>query len=128
MDKTGKETVRHAIQSSDRPHAITINPESAEVKAGETVAQIIIQIRDEKGLPVFLADNELRCHIEGPGKLMGLESGNNEDMSIYTDALHRVHHGKMIAYVRVLDRLQPIKVRFTSPFLQTAEITLKVNK
>ena len=128
LDKTGKETVRHAIQSSDRPHAITINPESAEVKAGETVAQIIIQIRDEKGLPVFLADNELRCHIEGPGKLMGLESGNNEDMSIYTDALHRVHHGKMIAYVRVLDRLQPIKVRFTSPFLQTAEITLKVNK
>lgn len=126
VDKAGKELVRHAIQSSDRPHAITVCPESTEVKTGETVAQIIVQIRDEKGLPVFLADNELRCSIHGPGRLMGLESGNNEDMSIYTDAVHRVHHGKMIAYIRVLDRTQPIKVSFTSPFLKSAEVTLKI--
>lgn len=125
-DKDGKQIVTHSIQTSGRPDAITICSESLVLKPGEKVAQLIIQIRDDKGLPVFLADNELRCRITGPAYLMGLESGNNEDMSIYTDAEHRVHHGKMIAYVSVTDRSKPVTIRFTSPFLKAAEVTLQV--
>ena len=127
VDAAGKQLVAHSIQSSGRPEAITICPESITLQPGESIAQVVVQIRDEQGLPVFLADNELRCRVSGPAYLMGLESGNNEDMSIYTDPVHRVHHGRMIAYVRVLDRTKPVTIRFTSPFLKTAEATLKVN-
>jgi beta-galactosidase len=126
LDKDGKQVVTHAIQTSGRPHAITLCDESLVVNSGDNIAQVIIEIKDENGILVFLADNELHCHIDGPAELLGLESGNNTDMSIYTDAVHRVHHGKMVAFVRVLDRTKPVTVRFTSPFLKTAEATLQV--
>ncbi len=78
------------------------------------------------GLPVLLSDDEITCQIEGPAKLLGLESGNNADMGNYRDNVQRVHNGRLMAYIETTGSEGNVKVTFSSPWLKTAEVYLIV--
>lgn len=98
------------------------------VISGIEVAHVLIEVLDENGVLVKLSDNEITCSIEGPAVLLGLEGSNNSDMSDYTDNRHRAYHGRLLAYI------SPDKgkgegeatLKFTSPLLKSAELTLIV--
>lgn len=126
MDKDGNETARYAIQSSGQPYALTIVQSEKEICKDKGLAQIVVQVVDENGVPVMLSDNEVTCRIIGPAKLLGLEASNNEDMSDYTDNRHRVFHGHILAYIQTTGEQGEIKVQFTSPWLKSVEETIRV--
>lgn len=126
MDKNGNETARYAIQSSGQPYALTIVQSEKEICKDKGLAQIVVQVVDENGVPVMLSDNEVTCRIIGPAKLLGLEASNNEDMSDYTDNRHRVFHGHILAYIQTTGEQGEIKVQFTSPWLKSEEETILV--
>ena len=86
----------------------------------------MVQVKDQNGLPVMLSDNEVTCTINGPGVLLGLEAGNNSDMTDYTDNVQRVFHGHIAAYIQATGEAQPIKVTFTSQWLKPVEVTINV--
>ncbi|MBF0650500.1 DUF4982 domain-containing protein [Dysgonomonas sp. GY75] len=126
MDKNGNETARYAIQSSGQPYALTIVQSEKEICKDKGLAQIVVQVVDENGVPVMLSDNEVTCRIIGPAKLLGLEASNNEDMSDYTDNRHRVFHGHILAYIQTTGEQGEIKVQFTSPWLKSVEETIRL--
>lgn len=126
LDSSGKEVSRTSIQTSKRSYEIKAKPvKNALVKNGD-VTQIDIQIVDEAGNLVTLADDELTCRISGPAVLLGLEASNNADMSDYTDNVHRVHRGTMVAFIQSKDESGDVKVRFTNPWLKGAEVSISV--
>ncbi len=125
LDTDGKEISTSAIQSSGRPYAINIISGDEHVKPGG-VAQIAIQVVDEKGIPVMLSDDNVTCQIYGDARLLGLEASNNSDMSDYTDNQQRVYHGRMIAYIRAGESTGEIAVRFKANWLKPAETIIKV--
>ncbi|MDD3789151.1 MAG: DUF4982 domain-containing protein, partial [Petrimonas sp.] len=128
LNENDQEISQYTIQSSERPDAITIISDKQSVEKGG-VAQIIIQIVDENGVPVMLSDNEITCDVAGKATLLGLEASNNSDMSDYTDNVQRVYHGRIIAYIKSTgNEGDEIKVRFTSPWLKPAETTIHVIK
>lgn len=118
-DKSGKESARHALISSGRPHKIDIL--SVDRSADSDVARMIIQVKDENGVPVTLSDDEVTVDIAGPATLLGMESGNNQDMTDYTDNKHRVFRGRMVIYLRMKDQGTKVQVRVSSPWLISAE-------
>lgn len=128
MDIDGKEITRHKLQSSKRQHAIKIlQGDQLQVEAKNGLAQIELQIVDEDGIPVLLSDDEITCDIVGNARLLGMEAGNNTDMSDYTDNRQRVFHGKMVVYIQTNG--QPsgeVSVRCTAPWLKPAVIKLKL--
>ncbi|MDL2208198.1 DUF4982 domain-containing protein [Parabacteroides sp. OttesenSCG-928-O15] len=124
LDANDQEISRYAIQSSEQPYALTVQTVlKSECENG--VAQVILQVVDEKGIPVVLSDNEVTCRVEGPAKLLGLEAGNNSDMTDYTDNAHRVYQGRLLAYIQPTGEAGTIKVRFTSPWLKPAEVVIR---
>jgi DNA-binding sugar fermentation-stimulating protein len=81
------------------------------------------------GETVMLSDNEVTCHIIGPGRLLGLEGSNNTDMTDYTDNAHRVYHGRMIAYIQATGGSEEkIQIQFTSPWLESADVVITLQK
>lgn len=125
MDNSGKEIATNEIKSSNRPTEIKIISEE-QVITKDGIAQVVIQVVDENGIPVMLSDDEVTCHISQNGELLGLESSNNSDMTDYTDNVHRVFHGRMVAYIKLKNDAEgDIKVRFTSPWLDYAETIIK---
>lgn len=126
MDSNDNPISQYTIQTSERPHSINIiSPEELTYTKGD-IAQIVIQLEDENGIPVMISDDEITCDTIGAGTLLGLEASNNEDMSDYTDNKQRVYHGRLIAYIKIENNHENIKVRFTAPWLKPDEIEINV--
>jgi hypothetical protein len=131
-DENGQTTAEYAVSTSGRPANIELTcakarkhegAKGSDIDSDRGVMQIEIRITDEDGIKAMLADNMLTCRIEGPGKLLGLEAGNNSDMDNYRDNRQRVFMGRMIAYVEATGEGE-IKVSFSSPWLKTATCIL----
>jgi beta-galactosidase/beta-glucuronidase len=126
LNNDGKEVSRYAITSTQQPVELTIADTNITINKDKGVAKIMVQLKDQNGLPVMLSDNEVTCTISGPGTLLGLEAGNNSDMTDYTDNVQRVFHGHIAAYIQATGEVQPIKVTFTSQWLKPVEVTVNV--
>ena len=128
MNMEGKEITRHQLQSSKRQEAIKIlQGDQLQVEAKNGLVQLELQLVDEDGIAVPLSDDEITCDIVGNARLLGMEAGNNTDMSDYTDNRQRVFHGKMIIYIQTNSKpSDEVSVRFTAPWLKTAVINIKL--
>ncbi|MDR1897130.1 MAG: DUF4982 domain-containing protein [Prevotellaceae bacterium] len=126
LDINNNEITRYTIQSSKQPYALRIEQGEKTISKNKGLAQIVVQVVDENGVPVMLSDNEITCQITGPAKLLGLEAGNNQDTGDYTDNKQRVFHGRLLAYIQAKGEEGNIKVTFSSPWLKSAETTIEV--
>lgn len=90
------------------------------------VAHIAIDVMDATGITVPTAENEVTISINGPGKLMGLESGDLASHEDYKASSRKVFKGKLMAYIQ---GVKPglVKITISSPGLKTStiEITIK---
>ena len=125
LDNSGKTVCTYTVSTSDRPYAIKTDVfEGSVIDKQRGVAQIILQIVDEDGNPVYLSDDEVTCRISGPAKLLGMESGNNSDMGNYNDNRQRVFRGHLIAYIQATGQEGDAEVKFSAPWLKGAEVKL----
>ncbi len=146
-DASGKEVSSYEIKTSLRPYALRVRADRTALAKGD-VSHLIVEVVDDNGNFVPLADNQITCTIEGPAHLLGLEGSDNSDMGDYTDNVQRAFQGRLLAYVRggaspvpafrgrpgapqpayggPAPTSGPVTVRFTAPLLKSAEITLTV--
>ena len=127
-DKDGRVMSNYSIKTSGRPYALKVTADRATLSGDRAVAHITIEVVDENGIAVKLADNNITCEVEGPAKLLGLEGSDNQDMGDYTDNHQRVYRGRLLAYIQSVGKQGPVKVKFTSPLLKGAEVSLQVEK
>jgi hypothetical protein len=113
----------NTIRTSKQPSIIDLRAYKSEISKDRGVAQVEIALLDEDGVPAILADNQITCVVECPGKLLGLEAGDNTDMGNYRDNVQRVYHGRMIAYVEATGEGE-IKINFSSPWLKTTSVNI----
>lgn len=128
LDHRDEEVARYAVQSSKAPYALSVQRIENELGEDRSLAQIVVQVVDEDGVPVMLSDNEVTCQVVGPAKLLGLEASNNQDMTDYTDNVHRTYHGRLLAYIQATGEGGQVKLRFSSPWLKPAEMTIELKK
>ena len=155
----GKGASFYEIQTSGRPYALRVTqepvtePPSLQGRDGERLFILTVEVVDENGIPVRLADNDITCSVVGDGHLLGLENGNMSDTTgappMRGGNHRRAHQGRLVAYIQQGPGAMPfgqgfgqrfgqggdnmqqamqdgaIRVRFTSPLLEDAEITLQ---
>ncbi|MFV8344342.1 sugar-binding domain-containing protein [Flavobacterium sp. XS2P39] len=126
LNNDNKVVSQYLILSSQQPDALGINEKSITIDKEKGVAKVIVQVVDEKGFPVMLSDNDVTCIVSGSGTLLGLDAGNNSDMSDYTDNVQRVFHGHLVAYIQATGGTEPITVKFTSNWLKSTEVSIQV--
>lgn len=125
-DAEGNVLSDYVIKTSGRPYALRVNLDSTSLSKERATAHLTVEVVDEAGVVVKLGDNNITCTIEGPARLLGLEGSDNRDMSDYTDNHHRAYHGRLLAYLQTTGEAGEVRVRFTSPLLQGAEVILNV--
>ncbi|WP_370479245.1 sugar-binding domain-containing protein [Tamlana flava] len=130
LSDNGKELSRYTIETPKAAYALKAKIENDKKiisKNRETIL-VRIEIVDEHGVLANLAENEITCRIEGPAKLLGLEAGNNQDMSDYTDNTQAAFRGKILAYIQARGDSGKVKVTFSSPYLKPVEINFETKK
>lgn len=145
IGKDGEVTATYDIVTSGRPYALRISADTDSLDDSTSPAHVIVEVVDEDGNLVKLADNEITLRVDGDARLLALDSGNNADMGDYTDNRQRVYEGRLIAYVakgkdinrrqRGFPGFQPermgnnpdsgkIRITATSPLLKKAMLEL----
>ncbi|MFI3288386.1 MAG: glycoside hydrolase family 2 TIM barrel-domain containing protein [Rikenellaceae bacterium] len=126
-DMSGSVLSDFSIETTGRPYALRVTTDSETLAVGGALAILTVEVVDDEGRVVRLADNEVTCTVEGvAGEFLGLEAGDIADMSSYNDNVHRVFYGRIVSYVRSTGSTGDVRVRFTSPLLKGAEVTLAV--
>lgn len=120
-----KEVCRYAIQTSGRPYAIIAKTDDQTLDKDKDLAQIVLQVVDEKGVPVMFSDDKITCDIKGPAKLLGMESSDNTDMGDYRDNVQRVYHGRSLAYLQTTGTAGEVKVTFSAPWLKQVVVSFQ---
>lgn len=129
LDVNGNKVSQDEIKTSGPAKRIKIiGPSVIEINKEDGIAQIELQLLDQEGNAAFLSESEVSCHILGDVRLLGMEAGNNTDMSDYTDNKQRVYHGKMIVYLQANPNFKDAAfVKFSSPWIESAEVEIKFN-
>jgi len=122
----GKEAARYSVQTSGRSQTIIASSDKHILSGNKDLAQIVVQIVDNNGIPVMLADDEVTCTISGPARLLGLESASNTDMTNQRDNIQRVYNGRMLAYIRATGDAGSVVITFSAPWLEPAKVTFTV--
>ena len=139
-DEDGKVVATDTIATSGLPYALRVT----ELDRRDGVLQLLVEVVDDKGVVVRLADNNISCLVGEEGrmprrrrghghagtrhqaavKLLGMETSDNSDMSDHRDNRCRAHNGRIVAYFTVdkdaVNEAQPVEIRFTSPLLKPA--------
>ncbi len=132
MSREGLDEATYSIQTCTRPYSLRVRFDNAQGEvadiAKEGLNHILIEVLDDNGHVVRMADNNITCRVEGPATLLGLEGSDNTDMGNYRDNQQRVYHGRLLAYIRNQQRTGKVTLHFTSPLLKPATISYEIGE
>ena len=124
--KNGIEINQQTIKTAGEPYAIKVVTDRTALQYNKkAMAHIEITVVDKNGNPVYNNDNEIIISIEGPARLLGLESGSAVSHEDYKANKRKLFNGQLLAYVQAGKGIGPIKVKITSPGLQEKIIEFK---
>ncbi len=123
--KSGREIAKDTIKTSDRSYAIQASASKRVLNEAMDVSLINLNIVDENGIPVYLADNEVTCTVDGPARLLGLENASNNVAENFRDNKQRCKTGRLVAYIQATGKSGKIEVTFTAPLLQKAVVKIE---
>ena len=93
----------------------------------DTLHQLLVEVVDKDGNPVKSSQADVTCTVTGPAKLLGLENGNNTDMTNdrpHNGTCHRaVYRGRLVCYVQRTGR-GAVTLSISSPGLQSCMLRM----
>ncbi len=121
-DKDDHQVCKNSIESAQAPYAIVAKLYKNNVTQDDALSQIELQIVDKDGIPAVFAENEITCQVKGNARFLGMEAGNNKDMTNYKSNRRNTLHGRLICYVQGADKKGTATIQFSSPGLKPASV------
>jgi beta-galactosidase len=89
------------VETTGEPLALKAEADRAKIKAdGKDLSFITIEVLDENGLVVPVADNEITFSVDGPGKIVATDNGDPTDMVEFPSEVRNAFNGKALAIVK----------------------------
>jgi hypothetical protein len=124
----GVEKAADQIRTYNAPARLRVSTDTDRLHAdGQSVAHLTISVVDKNGVLVYDADNEITCKVTGPGRLLGLESGDNSSHESYILDHRKAFHGKLLAYIQSGRTGGRIRVMVSAPGLEGQEVDIVSN-
>ncbi|WP_058306630.1 glycoside hydrolase family 2 TIM barrel-domain containing protein [Gracilibacillus massiliensis] len=128
-DLEGNIIAQDQKQSFEDPADITLATADTSLQAdGIDLAFIEIGMIDKNGKAVENANNRVNVEVEGAGRLVGLDNGDQTDYDQYKGTSRRLFNGKLMAIISSTFETGPIHIKVNSPTLPEASLILTANK
>ena len=124
--KNGKESAQYALKTAGDVYSIDAKADRTSFdKTKKQLSHIEITVLDKNGVPVCNADSEISVKVDGPAKLIGLESGSTTSHEAYKADKRKVFKGRLLAYIQSQQKAGAVTVTITAPGLQPKVIAFK---
>jgi beta-galactosidase len=123
--KDGKEVATDSIKTAGAPAKVVLKPDRTTLYAdGECVSCIEVDILDADGNPVYAADNTVSFTMTGPGRNIGIASGDWMNNEPFKATSRKAYHGKALIVIQSTLVPGTINVTVSSEGLAPATLTL----
>ena len=116
-----------SLQTAGEPTQLILRSNVMILKADkQDITHIEVIIADDKFIPVYSANNTIKCEISGPIRLLGMEDANATNTENYKDSQQNAFKGRLLVYIQSLDRAGKAKIRISSPGIKGAELIIDI--
>jgi beta-galactosidase len=94
FDRDGNPAAEQEIRTAGDPARIELSPDRTTIKAdGIDLAFVTVTITDAEGNLCPLADNLVTFEIDGPGKIVAVDNGNQTSLDPFVANSRKAFHG-----------------------------------
>lgn len=105
---------------------LVVHPDATVLQAdGQDIAHIEVTLLDKDGQVATDADLMVSCELTGPGKILGIESGDPQSHENYQASQHRAYHGRLLIYLQAQTETGEIHLTLTAPGLQPTRVSVQ---
>jgi len=123
--KDGKVVATYEVTTTGEPAAIDVSVDRDAIAADRRdVAHFTVKIVDAQGRVVPIADNEVTFAIEGEGKLIGVDGGNQVSHEDYKGNRMKAFNGLCLAIVQSTAKAGRIQLTASSPGLKSSSVAI----
>ena len=123
--KNGSVVSTAAVATTGSPVAIALSADRMILAADRRdVSHLVVQVLDEQGRMVPLAENEIAFAVEGEGRLIGVDNGNPFSHEGYKGTHRQAFNGMCLAIVQATARAGAVRITASSPNLRSASLLL----
>ena len=123
----GTDVASFKLKTAGDPTHLILTSDKAKLKANKRdIAHIDVVIADEKGIPVYSANNKIQCQVSGPIRLLGMEDANAENTEDYKDTEQNAFKGSLLVYIQALDCIGKGKVTLSADGIKSGELVIEV--
>ena len=115
----------HELHTAGAASKLLVEADTRVVLANrQDIVHVEVTVLDGAGRPVTNADQEVTFEIEGPGEIIGIESGDPASHEDYKAHRRRVYHGKLLVYIRSKDIPGVIRLTASASGLEGGEVEI----
>lgn len=119
----GKKVAENVLTTSGDANQITAKANKTLFNAGKKEISIIeVSVCDQKGNPVFDADNEITVTVNGAAKLIGIDTGDIFYTGQFKTNKRKAYHGKILVTVESAGQAGTAQVNFQSENLNSCQL------
>jgi beta-galactosidase len=127
--KNGQEAATDSIKTAGVPAKLMLKPDRTTLYAdGNDASSIEVDIEDADGNPVFAATNTIEFAMTGPGRSLGIASGDWKNNEPFKATSRKAYQGKALVVIQSTLVPGTINLTVSSEGLTPALLTLTTQK
>ncbi len=124
----GQVVCREELRTAGKPSRLDLSPDRTSLSPNwEDAASIVIRVVDKNGAQLPMADDLISFSITGPGKIVGVDSGDLSTHESFQAPSHRAFNGQCLAIIQATADSGEIIFTASASGLTSASITLPVH-
>jgi beta-galactosidase len=123
--KNGHVVLTREVRTAEAPAQIVLVPDRQTIKAdGTDLSFVTVKVVDKNGTVVPMADNLIKFDVTGPGRIAGVDNGNQISHESFKASQRKAFHGMALAIVQAKRRSGQIVLKATAGNLAPASVVL----
>lgn len=127
--ENGEVRASHQLQTAGDAAQIRLTADRDTIKAdGRDVCYVDVQITDKEGVLVPYAKHEIHFHVEGAGRIVGVDNGDLTSMESYKAEKRKAFYGRAQVIIQALRMPGTITVKAQAEGLPYMQVMVEARK
>ncbi|NLZ73914.1 MAG: DUF4982 domain-containing protein, partial [Bacteroidales bacterium] len=127
--RDNRKILEKEIKTAGEPVSIRLSADRKKIKAdGKDLSYVMVEVLDDKGLPVPIAENNIRFSVEGTGSIVGTDNGNPNDSLSLKKPERKLFGGKAVVILQSNENEGTIILSAQSEDLKESIIFIETQK
>lgn len=119
--------VKTAIQTAGEFNKLLLTVDKQTLnKDGYDVAHVIVQLADEKGVPVRHINREVKFHVVGNARVLGVDNGAADNIQDYQNDKLTTSRGRALMILQSNTKAGSVKVKAVADNIESKEMTIEI--